>query len=93
MKQKELIDIANRHYPDELVGEAYEMGDEYRGELLAQFIVAEMEGICDGYPCDDERLEAAEFRMQNASDELSAVADGFAKARRSLVANSPKKVK
>ncbi len=92
MKEKDLIDIASRHYPDGLVAGAYEADRLRVGDSLAEFVVSELSGICDDddFPTDDEQLEVVERRMRMAAHELFDVAEGLAEARRKLAAKTGK---
>jgi len=82
MTHEDLVRIANEHYPDECVLQAYEKGDGDVGDTLAEFIVLELDG-CEGDE-PEEALEVAAERMMNAAAELQAVADGLDAARRQL---------
>ncbi len=89
MTDKDLIEIADRHYPDGLVARAYEQGDQFSEDRLASFIAEELRHICDSYPTTAEQFETAEERMRTAIDELGEVADAFMRAREQATADAP----
>lgn len=88
MTDKDLIEIADRHYPDGLVAQAFEQGDQYTGEFLARFIAEELRYLGESYPTTAEQLETAEERMRTAIDELGEVADAFMRAREQATADA-----
>ena len=84
MRFQELIQIADERYPDYCVGQAYKQGEKYFGDLLARFIVEELDGVCESEPTDARRLDEAIGRMDKAACELLDVVQGFKDARARL---------
>ena len=83
MTDNDIFAIADEHYPDGLIRH-YAHNKNPGGDSLAQYVVNDLRGICDGYPTDEEQLDAAIMRMEIAAREILAVADGFHEALRQL---------
>lgn len=77
MTLKEIINVADRVYPDGLVGDYRRKPDEDHGDGLAKFIAIELKETYDEKATDTEQLVEALRAMKAASRELRAVTDEF----------------
>ncbi len=71
MTLDEIIQMANKAYPDGLVAKAHKGEDA--GDTLALFIVRELADIYEPDASDAEQAAAANGAMGSAIDELQAV--------------------
>ena len=82
MTKLELLERANRFYPDGYLSEYYDKKGNYKkgknlGDTLAQFIVAELSETYDGTASDCEQLAEAKRVMHMAIRDISAVLAGL----------------
>jgi hypothetical protein len=85
MTYEDLIRIADRHYPDGLVMEAYETGGPV-GDTIALYIVNDLAGCVETNPNDP--LDIAVSRINTSIHELMEVANGLeAERQQRLEAN------
>ena len=75
MTLKELVDIANKAYPDDLVARAFQ-GDDV-GDTLALFIVRELKDTYDEEATSATQLKLARLSMHVAQCELAGVCHAF----------------
>ena len=77
MKLKTLIEIANKAYPDGMVGLYFDEPDGHHGDTLAKFISRELTETFDETASDEVQLETARRVMLTAANEISSVKTGF----------------
>jgi len=87
MTLNEIVRLAARHYPEELLLEYWdeEAGSPVlkdAGDSLAYFVVNELHSVYDSSATDLEQLGNAAAAMGKAARELARVRDGLAKAGR-----------
>ena len=80
MTQKEMLDMANRFYPDGFLENYYDAEGNFvdpptGGDGLAKFIVGELLTVTDGD--DPAILENAKTAMHRAMDDICAVLAGL----------------
>lgn len=79
MKIEEIIGIANKAYPDNMIQEAWEEvnGGERCGDTLALFIVRELKDAVDEADPEPKQLRDAARAMSKAAQELRDVTGAF----------------
>lgn len=77
MTLKEIINVADRVYPDGLVGDCHREPEEDHGDTLAKFIAVELKETYDEKATDIEQLVEALRAMKTAARELQSVVDEF----------------
>ena len=77
MKIERIISLADRVYPDGLVGLYFREPDSQHGDTLAKFIAVELAETYDKDASDEEQLTEALRVMRNGVKELRAVVDEF----------------
>jgi hypothetical protein len=81
MKLSKLIAIADKVYPDGMIGMAYKAEPkEDVGDTLATFIVRELRDTYDEKASDKEQLQEAARVIRAAVTELDVVQEAFQKA-------------
>ena len=74
----ELLNMANKGYPDEFLSEYYDMNTGERrqcdGDTLAKFIVTELRDTFDAHASHAEQIEEAHRVLNNAIRDLENVA-------------------
>lgn len=75
MKLVELLDLANRGYPDGYLAEYYDKKTgglaHGSGDGLAEFIVKELKDTFDDDAKDEEQIEVAVHMLERAMDDLA----------------------
>ena len=85
MKLNDLIDHANRYYPDDMVQQNWNYVESRpktgraAGDTLALFIVRELADTFNPEASDEDQLHEAARVIQTATDELCRVAEGLKK--------------
>lgn len=77
MKLDEIIQIADKAYPDGLVGCYFREPAEDHGDTLAQFIAAEIQDTFNPKDSDCEQLEEAMRVLRKATNEIADVMDAL----------------
>lgn len=82
----EIVAIADQHYCDDqvdCVARCFADPDAFNGDLMAAYIVEDLDGVAGSGNDDIEELHMAAGRIDFGIRQLTAVADGFrAEARR-----------
>lgn len=76
MSVRELLDKANRGYPDGFLSEYYNTKGNFRegrGDTLAEFIVVELIETFDPDATEDEQLDEAVRAMERAREDIEGV--------------------
>jgi hypothetical protein len=85
MKLNDLIDHANRYYPDDMVQQNWDyVKSQIRparacADTLAVFVCNEIAATYNSFSSDEDQLHEAARAMQTATDELCWVAKGLKK--------------
>lgn len=80
MKLTKLINIADKAYPDGLVGLYYRNPHRTHGDGMARFIATELSETFDPEETDLQQLERATHLLRVATRECEAVADALQEA-------------
>jgi hypothetical protein len=93
MKLSKIIAIADKVYPEGLVGMAFKTkafsSKKSVGDGLAEFIARELEDTYDPKASKEDQLEEAKRVMENAWKELNDVYNAFLIARRGSCRTCP----
>jgi len=93
MTLNDLIDHANRYYPDDMIQQNWDYVKSKRkparacADSLAVFVCNEIAATYNPFSSDADQLHEAARVMQTATDELSRVATGLRKMMEKMVAS------
>ena len=87
LSARELLDRANRGYPDGYLSEYYTKNGEVRrrgsGDGLARFIVTELVDTHDPELAEEEQVDEAVHVLERARDEVQGTIDALRKREKS----------
>jgi hypothetical protein len=83
LKTKELLDIANKGYPDGFLATYYDKNGKFcesTGDSLARFIVVELIETFDPKLTDEEQLDSAVRTLERAKQDIQDVINSLQQA-------------